>query len=458
MNKKVPALSLLLAFSVVAAACGTEKAPQSGEANSNGGQPVKLQFWEGDRHDMDFISERVKQFNEENKGKIEVELKVMSENYYQAVDIAFTSNQAPDILRVGEGNFLNISKKGYLEPLNDYMSDEMKKQYAPVLVEGLNTLNGKTYSLPNFGYTKRLIYNVDMFEKAGIKNPPTTLQEMVEVAKKITEVGKKDGVYGFAANLKNPKSALDRSLVAMSDLSGVSGFGYDFKTGKFDFSGQKPIVQAWRQMMQDGSFLPGSEALDIDPLRAQFAEGKIGMYISVSAEVGVYKDQFPAKIKWASAPVPTIDGSKPGAASLGNAGFWLAVASTSKHKEEAYKFLSYMHDTNFLTQYHEKGLGLSLVPAVLEKAKKPDVPNIEGFLPTKYDALWPVAPDITVEGRKFQDAYVKYMLEGGNLDAVIDDLNKRYNAALDKAKQAGTVSAQPDPDFSPAKLQGMFVK
>lgn len=38
--------------------------------------------------------------------------------------------------------------------------------------------------------------------------------------------------------------------------------------------------------------LPGVESLDIDPLRAQFAEGKIGMYMSYSSEPGVYKNQF----------------------------------------------------------------------------------------------------------------------------------------------------------------------
>lgn len=458
MLKKALSLSLVLALSVGLAACGSEKTPQGGSESPDGKEKVKLVYWTGDRHDTDYIKERVNQFNEANKDSIEVEVKVMSENYYQSVDIAFSSNQAPDILRVGEGNFLNVAKKGYLEPLNDYMSDETKKTYESVLIEGLNTLNGKTYSLPNFGYTKRLIYNVEMFEKAGIKNPPRTMDELVKAAKKITEVGKKDGVYGFAANLKNPKSALDRSLVAISDISGVPGLGYDFKSGTFDFSGQKEIVEAWRQMMVDGSFLPGSESLDIDPLRAQFAEGKIGMYISVSAEIGVYKDQFPAKIKWDSALPPTVDGNQNGAASLGNAGFWLAISSKSKHKKEAYQFLEFMYDQQFLTSYHETGLGISLVPAVLQAAKTPEVDNIEGFLPTKYDALWPVAPDVALEGRKFYDEYVRYMLEGGNLDAIIADLNQRYNAALDKAKQAGTVTTEPDPSFDPKNLQGMFVK
>ncbi|MNC29102.1 hypothetical protein D3C75_773390 [compost metagenome] len=59
---------------------------------------------------------------------------------------------------------------------------------------------------------------------------------------------------------------------------------------------------------------------------------------------------------------------------------------------------------------------------------------------------------------KYYDAFFKYMLEGGDLNKIVDDLNKRYNEALDKAVAAGEVKAKAIPDFDPAKLGGKYAK
>lgn len=59
---------------------------------------------------------------------------------------------------------------------------------------------------------------------------------------------------------------------------------------------------------------------------------------------------------------------------------------------------------------------------------------------------------------KSDDAFFKYMLNGGDLDAIITDLNKRYNAALDDAMKNDGLKAEPDAGFDPAQLGGKFAK
>jgi multiple sugar transport system substrate-binding protein len=416
-------------------------------------EKTKLTYWTGDRHDQEYIKEVIQKYNETNADNIEVELVVKTEEYDQALEIAFVSAQGPDVFRVKENTIQTYYKKGFMEPLDAYLTDDLKAKFPRI--DSFNTFEGKVYSLPNYGSTMRLVYNVDLFEKAGIANPPKTLQEMVDAAKKITEVGKAEGAYGFALNFKNPSSALGRSARVIAEMSGTGGFGYDFKTGKFDFAGYKDIIQAFKQMKDDGSMLPGVESLDIDPLRAQFAEGKIGMYLSFSSEPGVYKNQFPAKSRWAATLAPTVDGVMDGASGfLG--GQWLVMNKDSKNKEAAWKFMQYMYGDEVLTKYQEGGFGISMVPSIAEKAAKPDIAGIEGFLPTQYDAVWPLHPTVTVEGQNYNDVFFEYILQGGDLDAIIADLNDLYNAALDKAKANGEVVAEPMPDFDPAKMQGSF--
>lgn len=457
--KKMAAVTLGLALSVSLAACGSNTSNGSTEAqtSSNNGSKdkIKLSYWTIDRHDSDYIKQVIDEFNTTNTDNIEVEYVVKADDYAQAIDLAFTANQAPDIFRVKEGTIQTYYQKGYMAPIDDYLTDEQKQEFQAM--PGLNQFDGKMYSLPNYGNTMRLIYNKDLFDKAGIKHPPTSLAELVEDARLLREAGKDIGAYGFAQPFKSPSSAWDRSARLIAELSGYGGFGFDFKTARYDFSGFKAIAEAYKQMYDDGSTLPGMEALDIDPLRAQFAEGKIGMYMSYSSEPGVYKSQFPAKINWSSAPAPTIDGTVKGASGfLG--GQWLAISATSDKKDAAWKFINFMYGDKILTEYHEKGYGISMVKKIIDTAKQPDLSGIEGFLPNKDDGVWPIKPTVNVEGAGYQEAFWKYILQGGDLDKIIEDLNTRYNAALDKAIETGDVKVEPDPDFDPAKLSGSFAQ
>lgn len=465
MNKKKIAVSAVLGMTMVAslAACGGGQSDQQksgGATGAAGGAKTKLTYWTVDRHDADYMKDVIKKFNETNKDNIEVEMTVLADNYNQAVDIAFASNQAPDILRTND--FPSYVKKGYLLPINDLMTDEMKKRYGNLMVEDLNTSDGKIYSLPHTGQYWRLIYNVDLFEKAGIKEPPKTIKEMVEDAKKITEAGKDIGAYGFAENFKNPSSALQRIANPIGSFSGTSVVdGYNYKTGQYDFAAYKPIAEALRQMKQDGSMLPGVESLDIDPLRAQFAAGKIGMYFNHSGEPAVYQSQFPTKVRWAAALPPTVDGSQSGTIAV-IAGNYIGINKNTPNKDKAWKFMEYIYNLDFQKDYHEKGFGISIVPDVNAVAKKPSIPGIEGFLPTKFDALYAPTPlsvtEAKVEGIKSGNAITKYMLDGGNVDQMLSDLTTRYNAALEKARAAGDTKIKANPSFDPNKLQGSLAK
>ncbi|CAI6037318.1 hypothetical protein COHCIP112018_00944 [Cohnella sp. JJ-181] len=466
-------LALTAVLAVGTAACGnssnnnngaSQSAPASGSASASApasapaskaatGEKKVISYWTDDRHDQEYIKSLIDRFNADNADNIEVELTVLSENFNQSVDIAFSSNKAPDLLRLKSANTGTFVKKGYLAPIDAYVTDEMKTKFSSLLLDGVNRFDGKLYSLPNSGQTLRLVYNKDLFDKAGIAKPPESLQEMVDDAKKITEAGKSEGAYGFALNFKNPKSAFDRSIREILSLSGYQGLGYDLKTAQFDFGPYGQVIDYFKQMWEDGSILPGAETLDIDPMRAQFAAGKIGMYLSFSTEPGVYKDQFPTTINWGGALAPTIDGKRKGTSEIVSAGTWLGISDKSKNKDAAWKFMAYLYRDEVLTAYHEQGFGISVVPSIAEKAKNPDVPGMEGFLVGDSDSIWPVSPTVTPEGANYGDAFFKYMLSGGDLAKVTADLNARYNDALAKAVEKGEVKAEADPSFDPSKLK-----
>ncbi len=452
--KVVGSSMLVMALAACSSNSGTTDSSASSSSAASGGK-TKIVYWTPDRHDAEFMQGKVDEFNKTNKDNIEVDMNVMGDNYAQAVDIAFASKQAPDVLQIDD--FETYVKKGYITPINDYMSDEMKQTFKDVIIDHKNEIDGKIYTLPNTGQTWRLIYNEDLFKQAGITAPPTTLDEMVQDAKKITDMGKAQGIYGFASPLKGA-SGFGRPANTVAPASVTTGVdGYNYVTGQFDFSMYKDIAQAMRQMMTDGSMLPGVESLDIDPLRAQFAQGKIGMYFNHSGEPGVYKDQFPTKINWAAAPPPTKDGKITGAVQV-IGGSYIGISADSPNKDAAWKFMNYVYSTDLQTKYYEDGYGVSLIPTVLKNAKKPTIPGIAGFLPRKYDALYPANPmsatDSQVEGSKWTDEFIKYILTGGDLNQIVTDLNTRYNAGLKQARDTGLTNIQADPSFNSKNLEG----
>lgn len=454
-------------IALLAAACSsgnggntTENGANGGEQGGASGEKTKITYWTMDRHDMDYMQTKVDEYNANNTDGIEVEMKVMADNYNQAIDVAFSSNQAPDVLKVND--FQTYVNKGYLAPLEELMGDEFLAQFDGLLVDNVYSLNGIVYTLPNTGQFWRLLYNVDLMEQAGYSEPPKTLDEMVDAARKITEAGKSQGIYGFASNFKSG-SGFTRPAYASGTLdSATSHEGYNYQTGEFDFEMYRASVEALRQIKEDGSMIPGAESLDIDPLRAQFAQGKIGMYVNHSGEPAVYTSQFPTDINWAAAEVPTSDGVAEGVSWV-NAGGYLGISSKSENKEAAAKFVKYVYGEELRVEYQEKGLGLSVLPFVNEAAGQPELKGIDGFLPTKYDGIYPATPssitETKLEGKKAADVFTEYILTGNaSLDDIISDLNARYAKALATTRSEGLTNIEADPSFDASSLQGSLAK
>lgn len=269
---------------------------------------TKITMWTANSHSKLEMENLVNEFNRtigKEKG-IEFEYIIKENDLAKQVEIALSTNQAPDFF--GGVDLEKGVQNDYIAPIEDLPGgDELIKKYDGRLTEGWHTYNGKTYRLPVSVTTMGLIYNKDMFKSAGIVDEkgeakaPETIAEMVEDAKKLTDAKKRE--YGIILPLKwSAWFGYDVDRVVMPSV----GFsGYNPKDGTFDYSGYKPLLEAIMQIKSDESYYPGAEGIDNDPARARFAEGNIGMKIGYSWDIGVLNDQFPAKCDWGVAPIPT---------------------------------------------------------------------------------------------------------------------------------------------------------
>lgn len=402
------------------------------------GDKTVIKIWTKDRHDANYIQKKVDDYNKNNKYNVQVDYQLYTDNFDQAVDLAIQSEELPDILTLNDQVYNKYVNQGQWLDLYKYMDEDMKKYFKDVVYEGINEIDGKLYYIPTCGTTGRLIYNKEIFEKAGISEPPKTMKEMVEDARKITAMFSKEGIYGYAQHMKSASSALERTLdLQMERESGIKK-GYDFSNGKYDFSGYKEVLEYWRQLLSDECAFPGCESLDIDPLRTQFANGKIGMYMSwTHSEPGVYKEQFPMDSeKWGVAPIPTVSGKEAGKQNIKFTSGYL-INAKSKNAELAFKVYKDIFTTeDFLTGYYEKGYGVSIIPQICENAKLNDeVQNKKWLQMQDIDGVLPLTPQekneqaVIVEGEDYYKTFESIYYGKADIEKTLEDLTKRYNKA-----------------------------
>lgn len=420
------------------------EAPKESEA---AGEKTVINIWSKDRHDATYVQQKVDEYNASNTDNIQVNYQLYTDNYMQAVDMAVQSGELPDILVYQDQVFNKYFGEGQWLNFYDYMDDEMKEYFKDVIFPGSNELDGKLYFLPTCGTTCRLFYNKEIFERVGIKEPPKTLEEMVEYAKLITSELSGEGIYGFAENMKSASSGLRRSMtIGLQRETGMVE-GYDFAKGEYDFTPWADTLRLWTELLSEESAFPGCESLDIDPLRTQFAAGKIGMYMSYShAEPGVYQNQFPMdSAKWDCSPIPTVGGKTGGKQYFeGTSGY--LINAKSANVDAAFKaYKDIFTNEDYLVGYYEGGFGVSILPSVIEKAKpSADFQNKEWLLISDIDSLLPKPPHnaftsgMIVEGEDYCKTSEAIYYGGADVDSTLKDLTDRYNKAYQEAIKNGT--------------------
>ena len=145
---------------------------------------------------------------------------------------------------------------GLFEPLDSHLKNDPIEEFgdiAPGLVQGM-TVDGKLIGIPVRHATQGLFYNEALLEEAGIGAPPTTLEELVDQAKKLTFTSKSGTpVVGMIL----------ASDLAVFPVMFARAFGGDFITKDFklvpDPAAMEKGLDVLRGMFEAGS-LPRSYA------------------------------------------------------------------------------------------------------------------------------------------------------------------------------------------------------
>lgn len=438
MKKLIKMGALALAVSMcVGSLCGCGDAEKKNK--SEGGLTV-INVWTGDTGSRVAYDKAVYKFNQEegkkNGVKVVYEAK---ENLSSAITVALQTNQAPQIFM--SGDVAEYAEQGYITPIDDLKGGrELIEKRKAFLIEGKQIYKGKTYSIPYATITRGLIYNKDLFKKAGIVDengeptPPQTLDEVREYAKRLTDKSK--GQFGIVFPMKWAGLFDCDILPVVMASTGTDGF--DYKTGKYDFSGYKKVLEMYQGIKEDKSYMPGETGLENDAARSRFAEGNIGMKFAVSWDVGVLNDQFPAKCDWDVAPVPVVDKNEVYRQPMTvNTGFKISKNAKDEVGEDKLMFVyNWLNSDELARELFELGANLPLEFSTVDDV---DTSKLKkgwlGFAKmSEISVILPVKPnsDISGETDLATNFYNSVWPGKMSIDEAIEKANKVMNDGVDK--------------------------
>ncbi|PJI90991.1 ABC transporter substrate-binding protein [Luteimicrobium subarcticum] len=173
------ALVALSAAATLALSACSGGSDDSGDQGSDGG-PVTLTMWTNASTGPGtaYFAQMAKDFHAKYP---DVTLKIQNiqnEDYDGKLQTAINSGSAPDVFyQRGGGKMGDMVDAGQLLDLSDLITDETKT----AIGEGVLTseqIDGKTYAMPYTVTPGGMWYSTDLFDKAGVTTPPTTIDDL----------------------------------------------------------------------------------------------------------------------------------------------------------------------------------------------------------------------------------------------------------------------------------------
>jgi putative chitobiose transport system substrate-binding protein len=311
-------------------------APQSGESDGT----TEVEFWTMQLQPTftDYFNDLIAEFEAENPDITVRWVDVPWADMQSKILTAVSAGTAPDVVNLNPDFASQLASKNAWLTLNDRIDADTQSVYLPKIWQA-STLNDQSFGLPWYLTTRVTLYNQDLFEAAGVTEPPTTYAELAEVAEQIrTETGK----YAFFISFV-PEDAADvlQSFVQMGvELVDESG------QAAFNTPDGKAVFQYWTDLYQN-ELLP-QEVLTQGHRRAVelYQSGETAILTAGAEFLGTIETNAP-DIAAATASAPQISGTT---AKKNVAVMNLVIPQSTDSPDAALKFALYVtNDANQLS-------------------------------------------------------------------------------------------------------------
>ena len=188
-------------------------APATTAPAGSAGREVELAYWNAfSGPDGAFMKKMVDQYNEQNKGSVNVKLTVHPfAQYYEKVGAALTSDTLPDVMIVHLDQLATWAARGALQPVESVVAQVgLKDEDFPAPVWKGREYQGKRYGIPLDIHPMTFYWNKKLLKDAGMDAPPKDAAAFEAAAQKLTQ----GNVKGYIQPIVFPAGPIAEMLLA----------------------------------------------------------------------------------------------------------------------------------------------------------------------------------------------------------------------------------------------------
>lgn len=307
------------------------------------------------------------------------------------------ANDTPDVIITGSRSLRQFAEMGAIEKLDTYMTDSFKESRVENVLNTAN-INGAQYGIPLAFSSRALYYRTDL-----IKEPPTTWDELLEIAETITKGNLE--IYGFAI----PTDITSGTDELFNFIYQNGGSATD-ENGNIKLATDENIeTLEFLKEFNDKKIIPDPVSTSRSDQAKMFQNGNLAMFISGPWE----KETLDSSADTAPYAVALLPAGTKMAETLVTDSF--SISSQSKNKELAWKLIEYMGQFEYQNAYDE---AIGFFP-ILKQEENEERYNTEFLKPFKdmiqYGVSEPQVPVWDTFNSEFVKAVQKVMT--GNLTA-----------------------------------------
>ncbi len=346
-------------------------------------------------------------------------------DYRTKVAAAIPAGEGPDVVQLFYGWLNDYVDAELIQPLptDAFPVEAIDEEFFP-MVQAMKR-DGQYMALPTAVRSLALFYNQRLFDKAGIEKPPATLDELVEVAKKLTV---RDGAGNLTqVGLTSGMTAQDHHWWREVLLRQFGGQPYsdDLKTVAYDSEAGRKALE-WYVALDQEHGVTASTFMD-EP-QAAFKAGRAGMHIDGSFRIGALNDT--RGLKWGVAELPAgPDGTQSNYSS-----YWVnAVTSkaTGEKLDAALKFMAYITSDEAMQIWLETVGELPAKPSAALTEENQNDPIYGPFVRGLGYAQSTVFVDESGQRQLMTDMVSRIELEGQSVEDSLSEAAKAEQAILD---------------------------
>ena len=430
---------LLSAFLSISLSCG-------GDNKQTNDGDIEIVFWHSFiSSTVPALNELIEKFEKENPGiRINSQYIPSGDALIHKLITSIQSKTAPDISWLHSDYIEDLVEADAIYKMEDFIngengiSEEDLNDIYPALIQ-YSSWKGTLYSLPMEATNLALLYNKDLFRKAGLdpNHPPRNWQELKDYAQKLTIDKNKDGKFeqvGFFVPVFPAAGPLGSWMVWQFTpfLWQAGGNLINPEQTKVLYNSEAGIkaLTLWQEMYNRQKLNTFTNLFE-----NAFVSKSLAMALDGPWNLPRYKDLL-KNIDWAFAPLPT--GPERNATVVG--GEYLAIFKQSKNPDAAWQFIKWMIQPEVQSFWAMKSGYLPIRHAVME------VPEFKSYLDTNPNFKvfveqmdFGVAEKMDIEAleitRNFGEAIERSTVGKIEVKRALDEAAEKSNRLLKEAKR-----------------------